>query len=133
MNDICFDAEVEFIYSDKVPKWKKGELEAAFMLARRYAIELINPNFVRWNAEYGQKINGIDDMAYKAYIQNKENEVLRTFNYMWGGPVELFADEYADIAGRFILKTFRGDKIITMHMILKPRPKERIYDLLSKR
>lgn len=122
--------EVIFTYSSDVPRRVRADVEQAFMLARRYALELINPNLRKWNIDFWTN-HEVYVPEYETYIQDRKNEVLEIFNQMWGGPVTLFADEYGDIAGRFTLKKFRRTEEIIMHVELKPRPKQKLYDLLK--
>ena len=105
-----------FTYSEEgIPEVIKTFVENSFLAARNEAIELINPHYEEWNAAYTKEVTGEDDMEYNAYIQKKHNEILEGFNKKWMGPVKLYSDEYADIAGRFII----FGKTYTMHMSMK--------------
>lgn len=129
MSDFYINAS--FIYSEKVPGWTRNKMEQAFTLARKYALELFDQNYRRWNAEYeGPQYGGID---YNAYIIDRKNQALDTFNYMWGGPVQLFVDETGEIAGRFIKKGFGKETTVTMHMITRPYPVRKLYDVFNDR
>lgn len=125
--------EAVFTYSENVPRHIRAKVEEAFMLARRYALELINPYYGKWNAEYCSGNYEHTEQGYNAFILNKKNEVLRTFNQMWGGPVELFADESGEIAGHFVhKKVFGGNIDVIIHVALIPRPNKKLYDLLRE-
>lgn len=107
---------VIFTHSDEsLPECVKKFAEGTFMKARNEAIEFLNPHYEEWNAAYDKEVSGEDDMEYYAYIQHKHNEILDQFNKTWMGPVKLYSDEYADIAGRY--KIF--GKEYTLHMSIK--------------
>lgn len=108
---------VEYVYSvEGIPDCIKKFLENQFMSARNEAIKLLNPKYEEWNEEYGKEIVTDDDLKeYNHFIQSKQNEILDAFNKTWFGPVKLYADEDADIAGKF--KVFGNE--YTMHMLIK--------------
>lgn len=111
-----FNYEHEGNEINTLPEWVQKLTERYFMDARNEAVELLNPHYEEWNAEYGvSNIKGEDDKDYLAFIQKKQQDILDSFNKTWIGPVKLYSDEYADIAGRFKVlgETF------TMHLSLK--------------
>lgn len=114
MNSLKF--QPIFTYNVDIPDVMKRFIESQFIKTRNEAIEFLNPHYEDWNAMYDKEVSGADDMEYNAYIQRKENEILEHFNKVWMGPVKLYADEYADIAGR--VNVF--GKEVTVHMSLKP-------------
>ena len=108
--------EVIYTHSDEsIPEWVKKFTQGMFMKARNEAIKLLNPHYEEWNEAYTDEVTGEDDMKYNSYIQGKQNEILEQFNKKWMGPVKLFSDEYADIAGRY--KIF--GKEYNLHMSIK--------------
>jgi hypothetical protein len=90
----------------------------AYNLMRAEAVDLINPMFKVWNAEYTDEVTGEDDLKYNGFIADKEQTVLDMVNAkLSDSPVKLYADrETADIRGKF---TFLG-KEITMYVTLTP-------------
>ena len=124
--------EAVFTYSENVPKHVRAKNEEIFMLARTYALELINPCIQRWSAEYCSGNHLYNEQDYNAFIRDKKSWVLETFNNMWGGPVKLFADECGEIAGRFVHKKIFGSNVdVVMHVTFVPRPNKKLYDLLK--
>ena len=112
---------VKFNFSDESLHWiVKDFMTREFLRARDKAVDLINPHLEEWNNSYTDAVNGEDDMKYNAFIADKQNKVLDEFNKKRLSPVKLFADEYADIAGKF--KIYK--KEYTIHMILEPVSKE---------
>lgn len=103
-----------FIYNKEgIPKDIKRFVEKQYNEARNKAVELLNPNFEKWNEEYGP-VNGDID-RYNKFIQEKEQAILDEFNRTWMGPVKLYADEEADIVGKF--KVYNDT--VTMRVLLK--------------
>lgn len=101
---MIMECMVKFIFSDEsLPEVIKKSVARDFLRARHEAVDLLNPHFEEWNNSYTDEVNGEDDMKYNAFIADKQNEILDEFNKKWISPVKLFADEYADIAGKFKL------------------------------
>lgn len=107
-----------FHFSDWVLPEAKDLYIQAYNIMRSAAIELINPMFEQWNAEYNKEVTGEDDLEYNGYIADKEQVLLEAVNKrLSNSPVKLYADrETADINGKFI---FMGNEI-TMFMTLEP-------------
>lgn len=107
---------VFFHYSDEdLPDYVKDFTKNEFLRARGEAIELLNPHYEEWNAAYDKEVSGEDDEEYNTYIRNKQNTILDEFNRTWMGPVKLFSNEEAGIAGRFQIY----GKEYTMYMTIK--------------
>lgn len=118
---MIMECMVKFIFSDEsLPEVIKNYVAKDFLRARHKAVDLINPCLEEWNDSYMDAVNGEDDMKYNAFIADKQNEILDELNKKWISPVRLFADEYADIAGKF--KIYNNE--YTIHMILEPVSKE---------
>ena len=114
---MIMEYNVNFIFSDdSLPRFIKDQVAKDFMKMRSKAVDLLNPRFAEWNASYTEPVNGEDDMVYNAYISEKENGILQEFNKQYNGSLELYADEYGDIAGKF--KLFNQE--YTIHMTLEP-------------
>ena len=116
MDNSKLHCNVFFHYSDEdLPDHVKDFTKNEFLRAREKAIELLNPHYEEWNAAYDKEVSGEDDEEYNAYIRNKQNAILDEFNRTWMGPVKLFSNEEADIAGRFQIY----GKEYTMYMTIK--------------
>lgn len=90
----------------------------AYNIMRTEAVDLINPLFEVWNAEYDKEVRGADDLEYNGYIADREQVILDDVNRrLSNSPVKLYADrETADIRGRF---KFLGNEV-TMYVTLEP-------------
>lgn len=120
-----------FTYSNEsIPDQMKHLAEYFFMEARNKAVDLLNPHYEEWNAEYNKDVNGEDDCEYNAFIQSKHNDILTEFNKSHPEiPIELYSDEDADIAGRF---KYYGN-VIEMHMGIKLLNEKEYFENLRKR
>ena len=107
-----------FHFSDSVAPEAKDLYIAAYNLMRTAAVDLINPMFEVWNAEYNKEVSGEYDFEYNSFIADKEQVLLDVVNTkLSNSPVKLYADrETADIRGKF---TVNG-KEITMFFTLEP-------------
>lgn len=101
--------DVKFKFSKKfIPSWTKKKLIDEFVARREFLVNLINPLYNSWNAEYielypdGQFADGMDfNQKYLDFIYNKQSEYLRLANSMTIGQnlVKLFPNEFADFTG----------------------------------
>ena len=85
---------------------------------RTEAVNLINPMFEVWNAEYDKEVHGEHDLEYNGFIADKEQAILDDVNRrLSNSPVKLFANrETADIRGKFKFM----NREITMFVTLEP-------------
>ena len=111
---------VHFTYSEPVFPGFKKVYEKFFMKLRDEAVDLLNPHYEEWNAEYDKEISGPDDLEYNTFIANKQREYLQIVNKKHEkdiSPLHLYLDsgEDADIMGKI---PWAGNEI-EMHMSIK--------------
>lgn len=118
----CLNYAVCFNYSEKIPQEVKDYVEEEFVKVRNIAIDLLNPHYEEWNAEYDDVVNGADDKKYNAFIRTKQNEILNEVNnhICRKSLVKLYSDEYCDLVGVFRVARRRRVKTVKMRMSLKP-------------
>ena len=117
MNNSKLLCTVEFTYDQEVPEYQKKYLEQLFMVLRNEVVDLINPNYEKWNAEYDKDVTGADDMDYNGFIQEKHREVMKEFNKKYKAinhVMYMDSDEYADIVGVIPLYNYA-----VMHMSMR--------------
>lgn len=120
-----FNFKAVFTYSEDIPEIEKRIFEQAFVATRNNAIELLNPNYEKWNDEYNKvekvKENGqykdADNPIYNSFIRRKQQEILDKFNATNKSFVKLYSDENCDIYGRFY--SILTKKMVNMHVWLK--------------
>lgn len=108
---------VHFTYDGEVPEYQKEYLEKLFMALRNEVVNLLNPNYEKWNSEYEKEVNGVDDMEYNGYIREKQRSVLKGFNKKYEAMRDVMyldSDEYADIIG--VIPMYNNT---IMHMSMK--------------
>lgn len=108
---------VHFTYDKEVPEYQKEYLEKLFMALRNEVVDLLNPNYEKWNSEYEKEVNGVDDMEYNGYIREKQRSVLKGFNKKYEAMRDVMyldSDEYADIIG--VIPMYNNT---IMHMSMK--------------
>lgn len=110
---VTFKAEFHFT-NENMPDFVKQIIVSDFYEARNEAIDLINPHFEEWNADYTDEVEGEYDSKYNAYIAHKENVILKAYNSSHKRIVQLYADEYADIKGRYKIFRWTGDVYVTL-------------------
>lgn len=118
----CLNYAVCFNYSEEIPQEVKDYVEEEFVKVRNIAIDLLNPHYEEWNAEYDDVVNGEDDKKYNAFIRTKQNEILNEVNnhICRKSLVKLYSDEHCDLVGVFRIARRRRVKTVKMHMSLKP-------------
>lgn len=104
-----------FNYSSEVSDNVKRIAEYYFIEGRNIIVDLLNPHYEKWNAEYTKEVSGEDDEEYNAYIQERQQLIIDMFNMAWNYPVTFFSDKYADIAAKI---NVAGEEVI-MHMGIK--------------
>ena len=111
---LCY---VNFIFSNEdVPENVRNEMIKCYNIMRDIACKAVNPMFEEWNALYTDEVHGIDDMVYNSFISDKENEVFSIINkLMFVSPVKLWADEYADIRGKF---KWKGKEVLITAVLI---------------
>lgn len=93
-----------FTCSDDVPELVKKITATEFMVARNKAIDLLNPNYKKWNDEFEKEYGKFDNYnipKYNNFIRNKMDEILKDFNETNRKRVKLYANSECDIAGWF--------------------------------
>lgn len=113
---------VHFDYSEEIPQEVKDYVEGEFVNVRNIAVDLLNPHYEEWNAEYDDVVTGEDDKKYNAFIRTKQNEILNEVNnhVCRKSLVKLYSDEYCDLVGIFRVAKGHIVKTVKMHMSLKP-------------
>lgn len=107
--------KVVYKYSVDIPEKRlKKLLEMMFMSSRNSIVEMLNPHYDEWNAQYGKEVTGDDDEEYLHYIQKKQQEIIDKYNRItaFRNTMQFYSDEYADIAAKF----YYNGEIVTMHM-----------------
>lgn len=106
-----FICNVVFTYSDEVSDSLRRIVESAFMDARDEVVELLNPNYEKWNKEFDEEYGKRDDYdipEYNNFIRNKQEEIINQFESNRKGLVHLYIGAENDIAGWFY---YRNKKI----------------------
>ena len=111
---------VSYSFSKEVDEKTQKRMQEEFMKLRSIAIELLNPQYERWNKEYdklGLTQPSEDETEYNKFIRGKQREVLKLVNdaYCNGMITYLDSGEDADICGRLM-----ADPDVIMHMGIKP-------------
>lgn len=102
MSETPLFCTVHYVYSnDAYSDKQKKKYEEDFMKLRSEAVGMLNPNYERWNSEYGKEVHGEDDFEYNGFISDKQRMYLTIINERHNNSsVELDSDEYADIIAR---------------------------------
>lgn len=123
MNETNYKAN--FIFSKDVPYFIRTKAINEFVRVRGYAVDLLNPHYEEWNAQFNAEMHEVyenDELDYlggKAYVEfitKKQREVIDRVNKKHLSTfIDLDIDEECDIIGRC-----KFDKDITVSLYLTP-------------
>lgn len=134
MGDVELKCTVHFHYSDEsVPEAIKELLEKLFMFQREEVIELLNPNYERWNKMFDEAYPGLDGESeeYVKFICEKQREILYPYNKKHSlSPLKMDSseEEAGDIVGKFR----HNGKEVTMYFTIKLLNEEEYMESLKK-
>lgn len=99
---------VDFVFSKRIPKILESLMIREYMRMRTHAVDALNPNYEKWNAEFGDiELREDDELAdfggkeYCEYICEKTRDVLKQVNrkyHSW--IIELDVSKVGDIIAR---------------------------------
>ena len=114
--------EAIFVFNKTVPTFIKNKIVDEFVRLREYAVDICNPKFEQWNAEYtGPEVREDDPLAnfggtdYCNYIRKKLQRICNFIN--WQLPSDIITLEVDEMAV-FFGKTKIGG--ITVELRMKP-------------
>ena len=119
---------VFFDYDKEVNDFIKVLYERDFMTLRDEAVELLNPHYEEWNAEYDRLYGEMDEATYNPFIQQKQREILKIVNdkHVKGpGISTVFLDSSDDECDIMAVSRLDGTKIhLTIKLINEKEWKE---------